>query len=64
MEAAVRGLAEAEGVSAGRIIHPLRVALTGTAASPGIFDISVLLGRDEVLRRIRTAVDRLRATAA
>jgi glutamyl-tRNA synthetase len=64
MEAAVRGLADQEGVAAGKLIHPLRVALTGAAASPGIFDISVLLGRQEVLRRIGRAVETLRRTPA
>jgi glutamyl-tRNA synthetase len=64
MESAIRGIAEQEGVGAGKIIHPLRVALTGTAASPGIFEIAVLLGRDEVLRRIANALEFLRRAPA
>jgi glutamyl-tRNA synthetase len=59
LEPAVRGLAEAEGVGAGRLIHPLRVAVTGLAASPGIFDVLGLLGRDLTLARIDRALDRL-----
>jgi glutamyl-tRNA synthetase len=60
MEAALRAHAERLGVSAGRVIHPLRVALTGVAASPGIFDVAVLLGRERVLGRIDAAVRQLR----
>jgi glutamyl-tRNA synthetase len=34
------------------VAQPLRAALTGRATSPGIFDVLVLLGRDESLARI------------
>jgi glutamyl-tRNA synthetase len=56
-ERAVREVAEAEGVKLGQVAQPLRAALTGRAASPGIFDVLVLLGREESLARIndRTA---------
>lgn len=61
LEEAVRGLAEAMGVGAGKVIHPLRVGLTGTAASPGIFDLLILLGRSRSLRRLERAVALLRS---
>jgi glutamyl-tRNA synthetase len=51
-EAAVRAVADAAGVKLGQVAQPLRAALTGRAASPGIFDVLVLLGRDESLARI------------
>jgi len=51
-EQAVREVAEAEGVKLGSVAQPLRAALTGRATSPGIFDVLVLLGRDESLGRI------------
>ncbi len=51
-ERAVREVSEAEGVKLGQIAQPLRAALTGRATSPGIFDVLVLLGRDESLARI------------
>ncbi len=57
MEEALRALAEREGVGAGRLLQPLRVALTGLAASPGIFDVLALLGRARALRRIDAALD-------
>jgi len=61
LEEAVRGLAEELGVGAGKVIHPLRVALTGVAASPGIFDLLMLLGRDRSLQRLQQAVALLRS---
>jgi glutamyl-tRNA synthetase len=64
LEAGVRGLAEELGIGAGKLIHPLRVALTGQAASPGIFEVLALLGRERSLGRIEAALDRLRSLAA
>jgi glutamyl-tRNA synthetase len=57
-EAAVRGVADQAGVKLGQVAQPLRAALTGRATSPGIFDVLVLLGRDESLARI---ADRMEA---
>ena len=51
-EAAVRQVAEDAGVKLGQVAQPLRVALTGRKTSPGIFDVLVLLGREESLARI------------
>jgi glutamyl-tRNA synthetase len=59
LEEVLRGLATELGVGAGKLIHPLRVALIGTAAGPGIFDVAVMLGRDAVLSRIDAALDAL-----
>ena len=62
LEAALRGLAESLGLSAGRIFTPLRVALTGMSVSPGIFELLVAMGRDLSLRRITNAVQWLAGT--
>lgn len=51
-ETAVRGVSEQAGVKLGLVAQPLRAALTGRATSPGIFDVLVLLGREESLARI------------
>ena len=59
LEPELRTLAERIGVGAGKIFQPLRVALTGVAASPGIFDVLVLLGRERSLARIDAALRRL-----
>ena len=58
LEAALRALAHEVGLGdkAGKLFQPLRVALTGSSASPGIFDVLVLLGRERSLARIRRAV--------
>jgi glutamyl-tRNA synthetase len=62
LEARLRSLAEEMGTGAGKLIHPLRVALTGNMASPGIFDVLVLLGRDRSEARVRSGVERIRAS--
>jgi nondiscriminating glutamyl-tRNA synthetase len=65
IEAAIRGLAESRGKKAAAFIHPLRVALTGQAVSPGIFEVTSILGRETVLARIDALMARLEhATAA
>jgi glutamyl-tRNA synthetase len=51
-EGIVRKVSEDAGVKLGAVAQPLRAALTGRAASPGIFDVLVLLGRDESLARL------------
>jgi glutamyl-tRNA synthetase len=56
LEAALRELATSEGVGAGKLMQPLRVALTGTDVSPGIGDVLELLGRDRSLARIDAAL--------
>jgi len=58
-EAELRKLAETQGVSAAKLIHPLRLALTGRGASPPIFDVAVVLGKDRTLRRLRKLIERL-----
>ncbi|MBD3222667.1 glutamate--tRNA ligase [bacterium] len=54
-EAVVRGLAEAEGLKAGDLIHPARVALTGQSRSAGMFEVMEMLGAPRVLARLRRA---------
>jgi len=56
-EASLRALAESLGVAAGKLIHPARVALTGRAASPGIFEVMALLGKDATVSRLRRAAE-------
>ena len=60
MEGSLRGLAEELGVSGGKVFQPLRVALTGTAVSPGIFEVLVAMGRKRALHRLERAVAYLR----
>ncbi len=52
-EAAVRQQAETSGAKLGQLAQPLRAALTGHSTSPGIFDVLVVLGREESLGRLK-----------
>jgi len=63
LEESLRALAERLGFGdkAGKVFQPMRVALTGLAASPGIFDVLLVLGRDRSLARLSDAVAYLRS---
>jgi glutamyl/glutaminyl-tRNA synthetase len=50
--AALRGVADARGVKAASLIHATRVAVTGQAVSPGLFDVVAVLGRERTLARL------------
>ena len=52
VEGTIRKVADDEGLKLGKVAQPLRAALTGSNASPGIFDVLALLGREESLARI------------
>ena len=56
VEAAVRSVADQNELGLGKVAQPLRAALTGRTTSPGIFDVLVLLGRDECLGRLDDCV--------
>jgi glutamyl-tRNA synthetase len=53
LDAAARQFAEQNGLKLGSVAQPLRAALTGRSTSPGIFDVLVVLGKDEAMARIR-----------
>ena len=55
LETATRGFAEARGLKLGAAAQPLRAALTGSIASPPIFSVMEVLGRDETLARLADA---------
>jgi glutamyl-tRNA synthetase len=55
LEEKIRSFADERGVKLGSIAQPLRAALTGSAASPGIFIVMEVLGRQETLGRIADA---------
>jgi glutamyl-tRNA synthetase len=59
LEGALRTLAEERGEGAAKLIHPLRVAVTGRAASPGIFEVLAVLGKERAMARVVAALDRL-----
>jgi glutamyl-tRNA synthetase len=53
LEAAVRTLAEELGIKPAILMNASRVALTGQAVAPGLFDVMMLLGRDKAVTRLR-----------
>jgi glutamyl-tRNA synthetase len=59
VQAVLEPLVERLGVKPGRLYQPIRVALTGTTVSPGIFETVSALGREEALARIDKASARL-----
>ena len=59
LEDTLRALAEELEVGAGKVFQPLRLALTGVPASPGIFDVLLILGRERSLGRVGRAVGRI-----
>ncbi len=61
LENALRELAEEHGLAAGKVFQPLRLALTGTSVSPGIFDVLLAAGRELATARLDEAVEWLRA---
>ncbi|MEP7348281.1 MAG: glutamate--tRNA ligase, partial [Gemmatimonadaceae bacterium] len=64
LERELRALADSQGVGAGKLLQPLRVALLGQSASPGIFDVLILLGRERTLARLDRALHILGTLAA
>lgn len=56
LEQVARELAESEAAKLGQIAQPLRAAVTGSAQSPGLFEVLEVLGKDEVLGRIDDAL--------
>ena len=56
LEAILRSIAERHGLKAATLIHATRVATVGRAASPGLFEVLELIGRDRAVARIREAI--------
>lgn len=59
-DAAIHALAERRGAGLGELVHPLRVAVSGTGVGPGLFEMLEVMGKERVLARI----DRTLATFA
>jgi glutamyl-tRNA synthetase len=61
IEAALRALAERLELSPRKAFEPIRIAVTGSKISPGLFESLELLGKDETLRRLSVAAGRAAA---
>ena len=62
IEAALAPLPDRFEVKPGKLYQPIRVAITGSSVSPGIFESLAELGRETSVERLRTATDRLSGT--
>ena len=63
IEAAVRTYAEELGLSAGKLIHPMRLSITGKRVGAGMFETMAVLGRDISLERLRSYARSAQPTA-
>ncbi len=63
VESSLRSLVDELGVKPKEIFQPIRVALTGTTVSPGIFESVAALGRDESLSRVDKALHKAETEA-
>lgn len=59
LEAVIRTYAEAKTISAGKLIHPLRLAISGVGMGPGLFELLEVIGKDEVCQRMEYALANL-----
>ena len=57
LDTALRSFAERQDIKLGKVAQPLRAALTGSTASPGIFEVMAVLGRDESLARLQDVIE-------
>lgn len=60
LEDMARSLSEDLSLTTGQVFHPLRVSLTGKMNGPGLFELAVVLGKKEVLRRIDRTIEMLK----
>ncbi len=56
IEKCCRDLIQRLGIGGGDLIHPVRVAITGRAVTPGLFDVMYLLGKKTTIRRLKNAL--------
>ncbi len=62
-ETSLKKTAEELNVGLGKLIHPVRLAVSGVGIGPGVFDLLCIVGKDEVIRRIETALDKISVPA-
>ena len=59
-EKALDEVAQKLNVGKGKLVHPLRIAVSGVGEGPGLFDIVSIMGKQETLSRIETALIKLK----
>ena len=56
IESVFKKTVEEENLKLGKLAQPVRVALTGTTVSPGIYDVILLLGKEKTIKRLRDVI--------
>jgi len=64
LESAFKKVMEVTGLKLGKIAQPVRVALTGKTASPGIFEVASIIGKEKVISRLKDAIAYIAARPA
>jgi glutamyl-tRNA synthetase len=59
-ENALHKTAEELGIGNGKLIHNIRLAVSGMGTGPGLYELLLILGRDEVIKRINTAKEKIK----
>jgi len=62
-ETIFKQVVEEQGMKMGQLAQPVRVALTGRTASPGLFEVMEVLGRDRTLIRLKKGIERAKTPA-
>ena len=59
IEGAINSLAEELGIKKGKLIHPTRLAISGTSVGPGLYEMMEALGQAAVVKRLQRAIDHM-----
>ncbi len=59
LETAVKEYCEKNNLGAGKVFHPVRVAISGRMKGPGLFDMLELIGRERVIKRIKYTLENI-----
>ncbi len=59
-EHGLKSLVELKQIGIGKIIHPLRLAVSGMGNGPGVYDILHIIGKEETIKRINKAIETLK----
>jgi glutamyl-tRNA synthetase len=59
-EAALKKVAGKLEIGPGKLIHPVRLAVSGIGVGPGVFELLAILGKDEVINRINKAIEKIK----
>ena len=58
-EVSLAKTSEELGIGKGKLIHPLRLAVSGVSGGPGIYEILEIIGKEETVNRIKSAIEKL-----